>query len=254
MNRVTRIWILPIVTLAVTGWTLPCRIVGGGDATLYSVVKWPSRNPPAAGNTPTDDQLQLAGTTNSAPARVAQAVPPPPPRPAPELIPQGPAKPGRPNEDQDRALDATWKPIGEVSASITPPAGELPTDLAAARFAQAGVIGPPESEFRDWEPVTYCWAASGLYHNPLYFEEINLERYGYTWGLLQPGISAIHFFGTVPLLPYKMVAQPPHECVYTLGYYRPGDCVPRQHEHIPFKGDAAMVETAVILGLVFVLP
>ena len=227
---------------------------------LVSVVQW-THQPPA--DAPAENQLQVVGPGKVAlaPVRVAQQSNPrpsnPPPPPQPETIPQGPAAghplPPVPGSEPE-AIDGNWKPIGEVSVSIAPPPGELPADLAISRFAQAGEIHPPAVCYRDWSPMEYNWEASALCHGPLYFEELNLERYGYTWGVWQPAVSAVHFFGTIPLLPYKMVVQPPHECIYTLGYYRPGDRAPRQREHWPFKADAAMVETAVILGLVFVLP
>ena len=81
-------------------------------------------------------------------------------------------------------------------------------------------------------------------HRPLYFEEINLERYGYGCGwCLQPGASAAHFFGTVPALPYLMTVDCPHECIYTLGHYRPGSCPPwratgRPATHWPLRPKA----------------
>ena len=80
-----------------------------------------------------------------------------------------------------------------------------------------------------WAPQFFTWAAPSFYHRPLYFEQVNLERYGYgPWHCLQPLYSSGHFFGSVGLLPYKMLKHPPHEKSYTLGHGRPGDCVPYQ--------------------------
>ena len=71
------------------------------------------------------------------------------------------------------------------------------------------------------------WKASNLCHKPLYFEEVNLERYGHTAGpVLQPLVSSAHFFGNIIVLPYKMGVHGPTECQYSLGYYRPGNCAP----------------------------
>ena len=51
-------------------------------------------------------------------------------------------------------------------------------------------------------------------HRPLYFEDANLERCGNSQGPhVQPFVSAGHFFGTVPLLPWWIATRPPHECV-----------------------------------------
>jgi hypothetical protein len=60
--------------------------------------------------------------------------------------------------------------------------------------------------------------------------------------VVQPFASAAHFFISVPLLPYKMGLNPPHECVYTLGYYRPGSCAPYMIEPIPLSMRAMAYE------------
>ncbi len=71
----------------------------------------------------------------------------------------------------------------------------------------------------------YSFISPVFYHKPLYFEQPNLERYGQgTYRCLQPAASSIHFFGTIPLLPYKMLTQNPCEKHYTLGNQRPGNC------------------------------
>ena len=56
---------------------------------------------------------------------------------------------------------------------------------------------------RNWETTLFSWKASALCHKPLYFEEVALERYGHSLNpLSQPIFSGVHFFATVPLLPY----------------------------------------------------
>ncbi|QDT70213.1 hypothetical protein MalM25_31590 [Planctomycetes bacterium MalM25] len=108
---------------------------------------------------------------------------------------------------------------------------------------------------RSWCEITYMWKASGLCHKPLYFEDVQLERYGHSWGpIVQPIISGAHFFGTLPVLPYKMGLKTPNECVYTLGYYRPGDCAPYLIDPIPFTWRAALFEAGGVVGAAAVLP
>lgn len=108
---------------------------------------------------------------------------------------------------------------------------------------------------RHWPQITYMWKASGLCHKPLYFEQVALERYGHTWGpYTQPIMSGIHFFGTLPILPYKMGLQTPNECVYSLGYYRPGSCAPYLVGGVPFTWRAAGYQTGVVTGLNFIIP
>ena len=47
-----------------------------------------------------------------------------------------------------------------------------------------------------------------------------------------------HFFGATVALPYLLLVEPPRECVYTLGEYRPGSCVPFQWNY-PYFSPAA---------------
>lgn len=99
----------------------------------------------------------------------------------------------------------------------------------------------------------FHWQAPGTCHQPLYFEEINLERYGYSCiGEAQPILSAAHFFGTVPIMPYKMTVHRPCECIYTLGHYRPGSCVPHRTHWLPWRWDAAAVQLGAVTGLAFI--
>lgn len=80
---------------------------------------------------------------------------------------------------------------------------------------------------RDFRLTTFTWTAAATCHKPLYFEEASLERYGHTAGpIIQPLASGVHFFGNVAMMPYHMGLTPPNECIYPLGYYRPGECAP----------------------------
>jgi hypothetical protein len=80
-----------------------------------------------------------------------------------------------------------------------------------------------------WMPTPYTWISPAFYHHPLYFEQPNLERYGIGRArAIQPLLSSIHFFGSIPLVPYKTWTHHPRERVYTLGQGRPGNCVPVQ--------------------------
>lgn len=108
---------------------------------------------------------------------------------------------------------------------------------------------------RNWSPLTMTWKASGLCHRPLYFEEVQLERYGHTTGpFAQPILSGAHFFANIAVLPYKMGIHPLNECQYSLGYYRPGNCAPWLVPPIPLSLRGATAEAAVILGGIYILP
>ncbi|MFC1759278.1 hypothetical protein ACFL2H_11010 [Planctomycetota bacterium] len=108
---------------------------------------------------------------------------------------------------------------------------------------------------RDWTTQTFTWKASGLCHKPLYFEEVQLERYGHSAGpVKQTMLSGVHFFGNLIFLPYKMGVHPPNECQYALGYYRPGDCAPWLLHAIPLSARGARLQTAAMLGGIGLVP
>jgi len=108
---------------------------------------------------------------------------------------------------------------------------------------------------RDFMDTTVTWKASGACHKPLYFEEVQLERYGHEWGpFAQPVISSAHFFGNVAVLPYKMGIHPMNECQYSVGHYRPGSCAPWTVGPIPISLRGALTQAGAVTGAVLALP
>ncbi len=114
---------------------------------------------------------------------------------------------------------------------------------------------------REWEPSRKLWAATGLCHMPLYFQNATLERYGHSVEqfigpggryltyplddprqsaqraqLMQPFASAGLFAAQIVLLPYNLIMDPPWEAEYDLGYFRPGDRVPTDIYYLPTTG------------------
>ncbi len=86
----------------------------------------------------------------------------------------------------------------------------------------------------EWSPSGYAWQSPAFCYSPLYFEQINFERYGQ--GRSSPfagASSAARFVGHTLILPISMIHNPPwcKEC--TLGHHRPGDCTPVQRMHKP---------------------
>lgn len=127
--------------------------------------------------------------------------------------------------------------------------------VAGQDFPYECILDDGEHKGRCWPEITYNWKASALCHKPLYFEQVHLERYGHSWGpYVQPIMSGVHFFGTIPILPYKMGIRTPTECVYTLGYYRPGSCAPYLVDPIPFTWRAALFQAGTATGLSFIVP
>ena len=116
-------------------------------------------------------------------------------------------------------------------------------------------LGDETFEPRDWNPQLMTWKASSLCHKPLYFEERQLERYGHTFGpFVEPVLSGAHFFLNVAVLPYKMGINPPNECQYPLGYYRPGSCAPRLLPPVPISIRGGLRQASAVSGLAFMVP
>jgi hypothetical protein len=116
-------------------------------------------------------------------------------------------------------------------------------------FSQPGTV------VRLWHPQTYTWTASSLCHKPLYFENIQLERYGHSHGpVMQPIRSAAHFFISLAFLPYQTAIHPANECQYPLGLYRPGACAPWLKDPIPISLDGVRRQALVTTGAAFIIP
>ena len=194
---------------------------------------------------PTELRIVAVGSSLRRGFSLVQAEPVQPPRPMTSTA----------HDPEEEYL--TWRPISDVTttttirtAGVMDQENVVPKDWAKPFFAKAGELSGPAVENRSWATTGYYWIAPALGYWPLYFEEINVERYGYRVGCLQPAISAAHFFATIPLMPYKTFVHPPHECVYSLGYYRPGDCAPCQHEQVHVQLDAAAAEAGLISGMI----
>jgi len=176
-------------------------------------------------------------------------------RPGEEDINRGPQTPQeraamerRQTEQRCKSFEELVRthPLSNLNSSIAPNQKSLPPDCDWSHAAY---------QARCWSALTYTWTAAALCHKPLYFDEASLERYGHTWRpIFQPFISAGHFFISIPLLPYNMGLEPPGECIYTLGYYRPGSCAPHLLDPFPLSVRGALFEAGAVAGLVFILP
>ena len=166
---------------------------------------------------------------------------------------------------KDPCAAAEFKPLSELGIGIAQPDGQSPTDFATPCWNQINTGS--NGVCRCWPTLCYRWDATCLCYQPLYFEEANAERYGYIcndccccgWcspqDCWQSAASAAHFFGTVPCLPYCLVAECPTKCVYTLGHYRPGTCgVPWRRNYPPCDPVAAVSAGGIYTGLIFAIP
>ena len=144
------------------------------------------------------------------------------------------------------------KPLVDISLDIRLKADLRPADCSQNLF----VAGPQTAQqVVDRGDLVFYWAANELSYRPLYFEDPLLERYGQVgMGKLQPGVSAVRFLGTLPMLPYKVALDPPLSPVYSLGHYRPGSAVPELRYGVPWKWNAALLQVGTWAGLMLLLP
>ena len=179
---------------------------------------------------------------------------------------------GAANEAANEATDpddgpVSRKPCAEESGDCREALARLRADEIAGIDLDIRVGGRPGNDYpcecrlegetfepRRFATTMFTWTAAGYCHKPLYFEDWELERYGHSYGPLDSVLSAAHFFITLPVLPYKMGVELPWECVYPLGYYRPGSCAPWTIPAIPISVRGMAVEAATVTGLVFLLP
>jgi hypothetical protein len=207
------------------------------DAGASTADQDPAPSPDAA----RDPALVLAGYTE--PTAYTEEVAAPRPTPVKDVT----------TADDAGEVDVFAKRIAQVPLDIRPPQGELPTDMAAAEFAES-----PETDFQQetksrpellvsWTPWTLCF-------RPLYFEEVGLERYGCSAGPFQSSISAARFFFGVGLLPYKEIARLPRSCVCSNGFSRCGDVPLPGYLDCRFHLDGAAFEAAALTAIVLSLP
>ncbi len=108
---------------------------------------------------------------------------------------------------------------------------------------------------RDWTAMSYAWAAPVARHQPLYFEDPELERYGNEFCCLQPVVSGTRFYLTFATMPYQMSI--PNNAwfhvKYDLGHERPGNCVPYSIHTLPVDWTAGLSATGIITGITFAL-
>ena len=120
----------------------------------------------------------------------------------------------------------TLKPMSSITPGMRPTNGKSPADLSGQLTNRSSLPSVNSDKL-------FAWAAPNITYNPLYFEDVALERYGQTRGFVkQPYFSAVRFLKSATLLPYNSFYDPIDSCDGPLGYCRPGDrvnCVRPKH-------------------------
>jgi len=167
-------------------------------------------------------------------------------------------KPGETLGLKEEAIDV-FRPITQIEPfydySPTSSTKNAMANAKEPRFPE--VVNLPENGTTDrmYADMHYHWHASNLHHNPLYFEDVSLERYGHAYPpMVQPFVSVGKAGLQLVGMPYQLALNPAWNEEYVLGYYRPGDPAPHLRYRVPFNKKAALTATAAYTGLIFLFP
>ncbi len=159
------------------------------------------------------------------------------------------------------AILAELKPVRTIEirkAVEVPPLAQMDNPQLREPADQARVMLKKRPPFKFWPVYRDPWVANrdsyAFHHNPLWFEDPNLERCGRGKGHFTSVVSFLQFNANVAFLPYRMTAQPPFSCVRTLP-----DCTVCQKFGCdaylpPWSLPATAVQGAAIFGFIYAIP
>jgi hypothetical protein len=188
---------------------------------------------------------QEAPAESAPPATGVKAV-----QPYDELV-KGKGAPAAADGREFRVLGTNTLKVGPITTSLD--GDRLVVPQPEARSTPEAP--PGFGHCRDWTALSYAWEAPVARHQPLYFEDPELERYGNEFCLLQPVVSGTRFYLTFATMPYQM-SIPNNawfDVKYDLGHDRPGNCVPYSIHTLPVDWTAGLSATGIITGLAFAL-
>ncbi|MFG0268209.1 MAG: hypothetical protein ACF8AM_24085 [Rhodopirellula sp. JB055] len=151
---------------------------------------------------------------------------------------------------------ALEKPVREIHVVRADEPGPLPENHAAE------LLAPMASHViqSDWHDIpTYDRYPVCFFHQPLHFEERNLERCGKGHGCLTNAVSTFWFLSNAAVWPYRMASEPHCQCVNSVG-----DCKTCQRYSCPVEplhtdatrhelAKGVLAEAAVIAGFTFLV-
>lgn len=138
--------------------------------------------------------------------------------------------PSQPEELTNSPSGWQLKSIRDIKLDVRDNAARTPTDRSyeLAQYGRHGDLATTEKVF--------AWAAPNIRYQPLYFEDVALERYGQTLPPNQQFVASnLHFWKSFLTLPRQMRFDSPKSCNYPLGFCRPGDTVPYTIQRQIFK-------------------
>ena len=151
---------------------------------------------------------------------------------------------------------ALEKPVREIRVVQADVAGSFPENHAAELLAPmaAHLIESDWHEIPTYDRYPVCF-----FHQPLHFEERNLERCGNGHGYLTNAVSTFWFLSNTAVWPYRMASEPHCQCVNSAG-----DCKTCQRYALPIEplhtdstrhelAKGVLAEAAVIAGFTFLV-
>jgi len=152
-----------------------------------------------------------------------------------------------------------FAPIGQLTASGS--VGSTPTGTEVIETDRPD-HPMPDVETVTARPIAEPWPSFGSlsssstsWHQPLYFADTNLERYGTSkYPRIQPLCSAAHFSASAIALPYQMATQHPGRTYRYSHPYEAGRYGYYQRTLQPLDGQASLVQSAAVVGLIIALP
>jgi len=107
----------------------------------------------------------------------------------------------------------------------------------------------------EWDGSLTGWNSPEFYTHPLYFEQINFERYETsTPAWTRPMISYSQFLANIPVLPYKMGTNGPRDRIYTVGHYQYGQVAPAHLNWGTPTRRGMLLQGVATTGLIFFIP
>ncbi|TVQ04227.1 MAG: hypothetical protein EA381_00540 [Planctomycetaceae bacterium] len=178
-----------------------------------------------------------------------------------EAVPAGPQAPSFTRAGTGRL--ETYTPIGQLTATTRVGTSDTGSDVSPED--RPGIASPDVSDsvFDTATPAAsdHVHLPAGLSlgstsrHQPLYFEESNLERYGTSkYRHLQPIRSGLHFGVTAATLPYRMATQLPGRVYQYEHPFEAGRYGHREKTLPPTDKRGILAQGAAVVGLIFLLP
>lgn len=144
------------------------------------------------------------------------------------------------------SLGAAFSPVTSSGEPLQTPINSVETP--GSRMIEMHYVATPHNFIHPCRDVfPFC-------HQPLYFEDPNMERCGSSVGCLTEFSSIAHFAIRIPLLPYLMASNSPHDCVRALPDC-PTCCQFGPEAYIPQPTvKAVAVQAAATTGFIFLVP